>query len=236
MEIESASGHKAPEAWESALWTDGYAIVPDVLQESAIATLVGRYEDDRAFRSIITMSAHSYGSGEYRYYRYPLPESIDVIRHQWYRLLSPIANLWNEATRGAERYPAELDAYLASCHEKGQTRPTPLILRYRQGDFNCMHQDVYGALAFPLQMTIGLSGRGTEYDGGETVLLEQAPRLQPKPIVLRLDRGSALIFPNRYRPRRNKAGQWARYNVRHGVAMVTRGERYALGIIFHDAQ
>ncbi len=234
--LQSAFGQNGEEAFESALWSDGYAIVPGVLQESATANLVGEYEDDRAFRSTITMSRHSYGSGEYRYYRYPLPEAIGAIRHHWYRLLAPVANLWNEATRNAERYPTELDAYLASCHKKGQTRPTPLILRYGQGDFNCMHQDVYGASAFPLQMTIALSRRGLDYDGGETVLLEQAPRLQAKPIILRLDRGAALIFPNRYRPRRNKAQQWARYNVRHGVATVTRGERYALGIIFHDAQ
>lgn len=222
--------------FQTALWRDGYAIVPGVLNESAIAPLIGGYGDNRTFRSTITMSRHNYGSGEYRYYRYALPEVIDEIRHEWYRLLAPIANLWNEATRNDERYPGELDAYLAACHEKGQPRPTPLILRYTQGDFNCMHQDVYGASAFPLQMTIMLSRRGADYDGGGSVLLEQAPRLQAKPIVLTIDRGAGLIFPNRYRPRRNKAGQWARYNVRHGVAMVTRGQRYALGIIFHDAQ
>ncbi len=218
-----------------ALWRDGYAIVPDILAESAIAKLISGYGDDRAFRSTITMARHNYGSGEYRYYRYPLPEAIDAIRHDWYRLLAPDANQWNEATRNDERYPADLDAYLAACHEKGQSRPTPLILRYAPGDFNCMHQDVYGASAFPLQMTIVLSSRGADYDGGETVLLEQAPRLQAKPVVLTIDRGAALIFPNRYRPRQNKAGQWARYNVRHGVAAVTRGQRYALGVIFHDA-
>ncbi len=226
----------AVQAFVEALWREGYAIVPNVLGETAIKNLTIGYADERAFRSTITMSRYSYGSGEYRYYRYPLPGKVDELRHHWYRLLAPIANLWNEATRLSERYPTDLDVYLASCHEKQQQRPTPLILRYEQGDFNCMHQDIYGQLAFPLQMTVGLSLPGTDYEGGETVLLEQAPRLQGRPVVLRLDRGAALIFPNRYRPRKNKAQKWVRYNVRHGVAPVTRGKRYALGVIFHDAQ
>jgi len=220
----------------ASLWHDGYAVVPKVLEQSAIAALVSGYGDDQEFRSTITMTRHSYGSGEYRYYRYPLPAAIEAMRHHWYAVLAPIANSWNEATRNSERYPEELDTYLARCHEKSQTRPTPLILRYGQGDFNCMHQDIYGASAFPFQMTVLLSRRGADYDGGETILLEQAPRLQAKPIVLTINSGAALIFPNRYRPRKNKAGQWVRYNVRHGVATVTLGQRYALGIIFHDAQ
>lgn len=208
IDPEEAAGETAEPAFERALWRDGYAILPGVLAESAIASLISGYSDERAFRSTITMARHSYGSGEYRYYRYPLPLVIDAIRRDSYRLLAPIANLWNEATRNDERYPAELDAYLALCHQKGQSRPTPLILPYAQGDFNCMHQDVYGASAFPLQMTIALSRRGADYDGGETVLLEQAPRLQAKPTVLTIDRGAGLVFPNRYRPRRNRVGQW----------------------------
>lgn len=220
---------------KSALWSDGYAIVPDVLTPAQAAELIAGYGDDAAYRSTIDMQRHNFGRGEYRYYRTPLPPVVQRLRETWYEALAPVANAWNEATRVKERYPQTLDEYLQACHEKNQVRPTPLILHYRAGDYNCMHQDVYGELGFPFQLTIPLSARDTDFGGGETVLLDQAPRLQARPTVLRPDIGEALIFPNRYRPRKGASGNWVRYNVRHGVAPLERGERYALGIIFHDA-
>lgn len=218
------------------VWQRGYAIVPGVLQPDEIADLKMRYADDAAYRSTVVMSRHNFGSGEYRYYKNPLPQPIQVLREAWYERLAPVANEWNEATRVSERYPATLSAYLGMCAQAGQTRPTPLILRYRAGDYNNMHQDVYGALGFPFQLTIPLSVRGRDFAGGETVLLEQAPRLQARPTVVQPQAGDALIFPNRYRPRRGASGAWVRYSVRHGVSPLTQGERFALGIIFHDAQ
>ena len=221
---------------ESALWNDGYAIVPGVLDEQTSRSLIELYDDAAAYRGTIVMARHSYGSGEYRYYRYPLPEAVQRLRVEWYARLAPLANAWNEATRVNERYPLELQTYVDRCHANGQTRPTALILRYGPGDFNCLHQDVYGELGFPFQLTVPLSVRDEDYEGGETVLTEQAPRLQAKPIVVRPQRGDALVFSNRYRPKKGASGTWVRYNVRHGICALTRGQRYALGIIFHDAQ
>ena len=221
---------------EHDLWTQGYAVAKNVLDQTEINELKEQYADEAAYRSTVVMARHHFGSGEYRYYRYPLPASIQRLRQSWYARLAPIANAWNDATRVKERYPADLESYLQTCHAKGQPRPTPLILRYGPGDYNCMHQDVYGELGFPFQLTIPLSIRDTDFEGGETVLLEQAVRMQGRPTVLRLQHGAALIFPNRYRPRKNASDIWVRYNVRHGLCEITRGERYALGIIFHDAQ
>ncbi|MFN2527710.1 MAG: 2OG-Fe(II) oxygenase [Candidatus Baltobacteraceae bacterium] len=221
---------------ECALLDEGFALVPAVLSASETAELKARYQEDHLYRSTIDMAPHHFGSGQYRYYGYQLPAAIQRLRQEWYATLAPIANRWNEATRNKERYPAELDAYIAACHVAGQKRPTPLILRYGAGDYNCMHQDVYGELGFPFQLTIPLSIRDDDFEGGETVLLEQAPRMQARPTVLRPQVGDALIFPNRYRPHKGACGKWVRYNVRHGVGTTTRGERYALGIIFHDAK
>lgn len=221
---------------ERSLWEQGHALMPDALTPAQIAELKDGYSDDAAYRSTIIMARHNFGSGEYRYYAYPLPETIQTLRHTWYPQLAPIANAWNEATRVKERYPATLDEYLHICKAAGQTRPTPLILRYGPGDYNSMHQDIYGELGFPFQMTIPLSIRGDDFEGGETVLIEQAPRMQARPAVLQPQIGEALIFPNRYRPRKGSSGAWVRYNVRHGVSPITSGKRFALGIIFHDAQ
>ncbi|GAC1358394.1 MAG: 2OG-Fe(II) oxygenase [Vulcanimicrobiaceae bacterium] len=221
---------------ERALWDDGYAVVGDALAPADAAMLVERYGDSAAYRSTIVMARHNYGSGEYRYFRYPLPEVVQNLRDRWYSALAPIANAWNEATRVKERYPARLEEYIDTCHAAGQARPTPLILRYEAGDFNCMHQDVYGELGFPFQITIPLSEPGIDFEGAETVLLQQAPRMQARPIIVRPSLGQALIFPNRYQPRKGASGAWVRYGVRHGVAPLTRGCRFALGLIFHDAQ
>lgn len=223
------------ETAQRALWDDGYAVVPGVLTELQAQALREAYDDDDAYRKTIDMERHNFGRGEYRYYRYPLPDLVQDLRARWYSALAPLANAWNETTRVAERYPDTLEAYLDACRRHDQVRPTPLILRYGAGDYNCMHQDVYGALGFPFQITVPLSRRDEHFTGGHTVLTEQAPRLQARPTVLQPDLGEALIFPNRYRPRKNAADRWVRFNVRHGVAPLLSGERYALGLIFHDA-
>jgi hypothetical protein len=225
--------HLDPPPLEAALLADGFAIVPNLLDDTSCADLITGYGEDARFRSTIVMERHNYGRGEYRYYRYPLPPIIAGLREALYRTLTPIANRWNEALRAKERYPDDFDAYLATCAAAGQRRPTPLILRYGQGDFNALHQDVYGEVAFPFQMTIYLSDRAA-YEGGETVLTFQRPRAQSVARSLSFERGDALILTNRYRPVQGTRGSY-RENVRHAVSVVRSGERYALGLIFHDA-
>jgi hypothetical protein len=216
------------------LWSHGFAHQSGAIGESECAALIALYGDDARFRSTVRMQAHGFGRGEYRYFAYPLPPLVAEIRASLYRRLAPIANAWNEAMRSPERYPLEVDAYLDQCLRSGQMRPTPLLLRYDAGDYNCLHQDVYGELAFPLQATLYLSAR-SDYAGGETVLAMQRPRAQSRAAVIVPERGDVLIFPNRYRPVRTTAG-FARENVRHGVSEVRSGRRFALGVIFHDAR
>ena len=181
------------------------------------------------------MARLRFGVGEYRYFATPLPPLVATLRAHLYRHLAPIANRWMEAMGVAERFPPDLGAYLARCAAHGQTRPTPLLLRYTAGGYNCLHQDLYGALAFPLQLTCVLSRRGTDYAGGELLLVEQRPRAQSRAEVVVLERGEAVIFPNRHRPVAGARGTY-RATVRHGVSRVTAGERLSLGIIFHDAE
>jgi hypothetical protein len=216
------------------LWSHGFAHVAGAIGASECADLVALYGDDPRFRSTVRMQAHGFGRGEYRYFAYPLPPLAAELREALYGRLAPIANAWNEAMRLPERYPPDVEAYLDHCLRSGQMRPTPLLLRYDPGDYNCLHQDVYGELAFPLQATFYLSAR-SEYEGGETVLAMQRPRAQSRAAVIVPERGDLLIFPNRYRPVRTNAG-FARENVRHGVSEVRSGRRYALGVIFHDAK
>jgi len=218
---------------EAALFADGYAIVRGLVGRDTCTELIAQYGDERSFRSTIVMERHNFGRGEYRYYRYPLPESVASLRSTLYCVLAPIANRWNEALHLAERYPAALDEYLTACAAARQRRPTPLILRYRAGDYNALHQDLYGELAFPFQATVYLSAR-REYEGGETVLTFQRPRAQTVARSLSFERGDVLILSNRYRPVRGTRGIH-RENVRHGISVVRSGERYALGLIFHDA-
>lgn len=218
---------------EEQLFGTGYARVPGALTQDECVQLRGLYENDALFRSRIVMERHSYGSGEYKYFSYPLPERVRAIREGLYAQLAPIANRWNEALRLPQRYPAAQQQYLIECHEHGQVRPTALLLRYRAGDYNCMHQDTYGELAFPFQATFFLSAR-SEYDGGEFVLVEQRPRAQSRPIVITPEQGECIIIPNCYRPVQGKNGIY-RTVFRHGVSEITRGERYALGVILHDA-
>jgi uncharacterized protein len=218
---------------EERLFADGYARSAGVLSKTECMALRALYDDDTLFRSRIVMERHNYGSGEYKYFAYPLPGPVQALRERLYATLAPIANRWNETLRLPQRYPAAQQQYLIECHDQGQSRPTALILRYRAGDYNCLHQDTYGELAFPFQATFFLSDRA-EYEGGEFVLVEQRPRAQSRPIVVEPEQGDCLVIPNRYRPVQGKTGIY-RTVFRHGVSEIRSGERFALGVIFHDA-
>ena len=212
----------------------GSAVAPKLISREACRELAGLYPDDARFRSRIVMAAHGFGRGEYKYFAEPLPEPIQALRRGLYPRLAPIADKWNEAMGIAVRYPAEHDAYLARCHAAGQTRPTPLLLRYGPGDYNCLHQDVYGEHLFPLQVAILLCEPGRDFDGGEFVLTEQRPPMQSRAEVVSLKQGDGVIFAVRERPVQGARGTY-RVNLRHGVSRIKSGERFTLGIIFHDA-
>jgi hypothetical protein len=193
------------------------------------------YLADEHFRSRVVMSRHGYGRGEYQYFAYPLPAVVAALRTSLYPTLAQVANRWNEAMGIDVRFPADHAAFIARCHDASQVRPTPLLLQYATGDFNCMHQDVYGVHVFPLQVAILLNEPGTDFTGGEFVLTEQRPRMQSRAEVVPLGRGDGVIFPVRYRPVQGTRGTY-RVNVRHGVSRVRSGNRHTLGIIFHDAE
>jgi hypothetical protein len=219
---------------ERELFAAGHAIVPAVLDANACALLRASYDRDELFRSRVVMERHRFGRGEYRYFAYPLPPVVERLRREMYELLAPLANRWMERLVAAERFPLDLDAMLKRCAAAGQTRPTPLLLKYGRGDFNCLHQDVYGEVAFPLQAAVFLNSPHADYAGGEFILAEQRPRAQTRIEALLPARGDALIFPNRYRPVDGTRGTY-RGSIRHAVSTVRRGERYTLGLIFHDA-
>ena len=222
-------------AIEGALDEHGYATTTPLLHADECTELTRLFSDDRRFRSRIDMARYRFGVGEYKYFAAPLPEPVAALRGALYARLAPVANRWMTALGQPERYPPDLDAYLARCAAHGQDRPTPLLLHYTSGGYNCLHQDLYGALAFPLQVTCVLSRAGVVYTGGELLLVEQRPRAQSRGAVIVLARGEAVIFPNRHRPVRGARG-WFRVTVRHGVSRVHAGERLSLGIIFHDAE
>jgi uncharacterized protein len=213
----------------------GYATTPAILEARECARLAALWAVERRFRSRIDMARFRFGEGEYRYFAAPLPRAVAALRRELYARLAPVANRWKEALGEPERFPPRLGEYLARCAAGGQTRPTPLLLRYTMGGYNCLHQDLYGALAFPLQVTCLLARRGGDYGGGEFLLVEQRPRAQSRAEVIVLERGEAVIFANRHRPVAGARGPY-RATVRHGVARVTAGERLSLGIIFHDAE
>ena len=192
------------------------------------------YPQHDRFRSRVVMSRHGFGRGEYQYFAYPLPDTVTCLRTSLYRCLAPIANRWNEALGIAVRYPESHAEFVLRCHEAGQTRPTPLLLRYGVGDYNCLHQDVYGEHVFPLQATVLLSAPGEDFTGGEFVLTEQRPRMQSRVHVVSLNKGDAVIFPVSYRAVQGSRGAY-RVTVRHGVSLLRSGGRYAAGVIFHDA-
>lgn len=222
-----------------ALNADGYARLPALLMPDECRSLSGRYSDDSQFRSRIVMARHGFGQGEYKYFAYPLPELVAGLRHALYPHLAPIANAWMERMRIDTRFPAELPQFIKRCHAAGQTRPTPLLLKYGAGDYNCLHQDLYGATAFPLQVAILLSppmasGQVGDFEGGEFVLVEQRPRMQSRAAVVPLSQGDAVIFPVNERPVAGTKGDY-RVKMRHGVSRIRSGERFTLGVIFHDA-
>jgi uncharacterized protein len=209
----------------------GYAVVPALLNAATCAQLSAAYDDGPLYRSTIVMQRHGYGRGEYRYFRYPLPPVVQELRESLYAALVPAANAWSERLGSKIRFPAALPLMLELCAEAGQTRPTALLLRYRSGDYNALHQDVYGEIAFPLQATILLSDPAT-FAGGDFVLVEAKPRKQSVAHVVPLGLGDCIVFPNRLRPN----AQGGRSTFRHGVAEVRNGTRVTLGIILHDAQ
>jgi hypothetical protein len=213
----------------------GWASLPSLLAEDQCAGLRALYGEDEAFRSTIVMARHGFGSGEYRYFDNPLPQLVARLRASLYPPLAEVANDWAAALGAPADFPTDHAQFLARCHEAGQNRPTPLLLRYRAGDYNCLHQDVYGDLVFPLQAAILLSEPGEDFAGGEFLLVEQRPRMQSRGTVVPLRRGDAVIFPVRHRPVRGTRG-WYRTALRHGVSELRSGERLALGLIFHDAR
>lgn len=212
----------------------GCALVPELLDGGTCADLARCYDDDALFRSRIVMQRHGFGQGEYRYFAYPLPPVVAALREAFYRPLAAIANRWHEAMRIDVRFPDTHDAFLERCHRAGQCRPTPLLLSYGPGDYNCLHQDLYGEHVFPLQLAVLLSAPGHDFTGGELVLTEQRPRRQSRAEVVALGRGDAVIFPVRHRPVRGARGHY-RVTMRHGVSRVRSGHRRTLGVIFHDA-
>jgi len=213
----------------------GCASPPSVLRPEECAALADTYTIDERFRRRIVMAQHGFGRGEYKYFAYPLPDVIAELRTALYPRLAGIANRWNESMGTTVRYPADHAAFLQRCHRAGQTRPTPLLLQYGEGDYNCLHQDLYGEHVFPLQVTVLLSVPGRGFTGGEFVLTEQRPRMQSRAEVVYLDQGDGVIFPVYHRPVRGARGtSWV--NLRHGVSRVRSGHRHTAGIIFHDAQ
>jgi hypothetical protein len=219
---------------EQELDEQGSATVSRLLTPEECSGLVACYGDDTGFRSTIVMARHNFGRGEYRYFAYPLPEIIALLRTHLYARLAPVANRWNERLGAAQRFPAEHRAYIEGCHAAGQRRPTPLLLRYREGDYNCLHRDLYGEQVFPFQATLLLSVPGEDFDGGEFVLVEHRPRMQSRAEVVPLGQGDGVIFAVYERPVRGTRGFY-RVQLRHGVSRVRRGLRHTAGVIFHDA-
>lgn len=217
-----------------ALDAGGTALLPGLLSATDCERLRALHDDADRFRSRVVMARHGFGSGEYRYFRYPLPETVAALRAAIYPRLAGLANEWQARMGGIADFPDTHDAYRARCHAAGQTRPTPLLLRYRENDYNCLHQDLYGAHCFPLQVIVQLSEPGTDFTGGELVVTEQRPRMQSRAEVLPLSRGDAAVLAVSQRPRSGRRGDH-RVTMRHGISRVRSGERMALGIIFHDA-
>lgn len=219
---------------ERGLWASGCARTSPLLTPGECDGLVALYPDESRFRSTVEMARHRFGVGEYKYFARPLPPLVATLRREAYPPLAAIADRWETALGTSVRYPPDLDGLLARCRSHGQTKPTPLLLRYAAGGYNCLHQDLYGEVAFPLQLTCFLSRRGVDYTGGEFLLVEQRPRAQSRGEAVATEQGEMVVFTTRYRPVASVRG-YARATVRHGVSTVRTGARYALGVIFHDA-
>lgn len=220
---------------ESDLNARGYALTPALLSESECADIAALYDRIPLFRKTVDMARHSYGEGAYRYFAEPIPEPVATMRECLYAPLASMANRWADRLRSDIRYPATIGEYRARCERAGQKHPTPLILDYREGGFNCLHQDVYGELAFPLQAAGMLSRPGVDFEGGEFLLVEQRPRMQSRGEAVVLEQGRFVVFPNQLRPVAGSRGDY-RVKVRHGVSRIRSGHRRTLGMIFHDAR
>jgi hypothetical protein len=239
MQIPEPAAHSGPTNPLSAdticdeLAAEGYAVRP-LLSALTCQTLVALYDRDERFRKNVIMEQHGYGRGAYKYFGYPLPDPVAQLRTILYPPLAAVANTWRRMLGEAEAFPNTLEGYLAQCHAAGQNRPTPLLLRYEPGGFNCLHQDLYGDLVFPLQVAVLLNAPGADFTGGEFIMVEQRPRAQSRPIVVPLGQGEAVIFPVHHRPAIGSRGPY-RLTMRHGVSRINSGLRHTLGIIFHDA-
>jgi uncharacterized protein len=220
---------------EKGLDARGFAVIKELLTEPECRETASLYSSNEGFRSRVVMAKHGFGRGEYKYFSYPLPALIAELRIEIYPWLARIANRWNQILGIDERYPGDHAAFLERCHNAGQIHPTPLLLEYGPGDYNCLHQDLYGDLVFPLQVAILLSRPGDDFTGGEFILTEQRPRMQSKASVVPLRQGDAVVFPVHHRPVRGSRGYY-QVNMRHGVSEVLSGRRHTLGLIFHDAR
>ncbi len=237
LQPQAGEGRLASFDWrqvERDLDAQGSALLSGLLTPEECAAIAGLYPREDGFRSRVVMGRHGFGRGEYKYFAYPLPALIGGLRTRLYPRLVPIANRWNEAMGIGVRYPDDHAAFLQRCHEAGQLRPTPLLLQYGPGDYNCLHQDLYGEHVFPLQVAVLLSEPGRDFTGGEFVLTEQRPRMQSRAAVAPLRQGDGLIFAVHHRPVRGTRGSY-RVTMRHGVSQLRSGQRHTLGVIFHDA-
>lgn len=217
-----------------SLNTNGYAVIPSILSKQDCEDIRKQYSNDKIYRSTINMQRYSFGKGEYKYYSYPLPTLIQFLRVNLYKPLAIIANDWMNQLSKEIQFPEEHPEFITQCTAKGQLRPTPLTLHYQTGGFNTLHQDLYGEVYFPFQVVFPLSQAGVDFEGGEFVLVEQIPRAQSKAQVVPLNQGDALIFTTNFRPIKGKKGYY-KVNIKHGISPLKSGERYALGVIFHDA-
>lgn len=234
----SAGTGDRPVDWarlEADLDAKGFAVIPQLLTPGACREIAAMYDDDRRFRTRIVMARHGFGSGEYKYFAYPLPDRIAELRAALYPEFARIANRWNMEMGIDVQYPKTHAEFLNRCHEAGQSRPTPLLLQYVAGDYNCLHQDLYGEHVFPLQVAVLLSEPGRDFEGGEFILTEQRPRMQSRAAVVPLRQGDAVVFAVHHRPVRGTRGTY-RVNLRHGVSEIRGGQRHTVGIIFHDAR
>ena len=222
------------DALRAALDVEGSATLPQLLPAALCLQLRQLYGQAELFRSRVVMARHNFGRGEYQYFAAPLPALVAELRRALYQQLVPLANEWHERLGREERFPAELASFTARCHAAGQQRPTPLLLRYTKNDYNCLHQDLYGSLVFPLQVAVLLSVPGRDFAGGEFVLTEQRPRMQSRVEVVNLCEGDAVVFASNERPMQGTRGSY-RVKLRHGVSRIRQGERFTLGIVFHDA-
>jgi hypothetical protein len=220
------------ETLEAALDASGWAVLPKLLTPDECRALTATYDDDARFRNKVVMARHGFGRGEYKYFAYPLPPRVAELRESLYPRLVPIANRWSERLKSEVRFPPAHHEFLKRCHDAGQTRPTPLLLKYGPGDYNCLHQDLYGEHVFPLQVVILLS---KDFEGGEFVLTEQRPRMQSRASVVPLTQGDGVVFAVNHRPVEGTRGDY-RVTMRHGVSAIRSGERHTLGVIFHDAK